>query len=259
MELTLQILLIVGLMGFVGAFVDSSFGMGYGMLAPFLIILGFDPLLVVPVLLLAQMIAGFTGTVFHTLYKNVKIDMEKKVNLKVTAIFTLSGMLGMFIAVWIAVNLPDFIMMLYIGIMVVIVGIIMFKKIKLQFSWNKLYLISGFAAFNKAFSGGGYGPIATTGQIVTGRGHKQAIAVSNFSEAFLSGFGFLMYFILNGFSDLLLFFQMIIIMGISSIIAPPLGALLLKNIKKEKANMVIGTVSVVLGLITIIRTAIILI
>lgn len=258
MELTILLSIIVAILGFVAAFVDSSFGMGYGMIAPLLIILGFDPLLIVPILLLSQMIAGFTGMIFHYLFRNVEFDLETKVNIKVTAVFTLSGMMGIFSAIFIAINLPEAFIMFYIGIMVSIVGVIMIKKIRLEFSWNKLYFVSAFAAFNKAITGGGYGPIATTGQIVTGRGHKEAIAVSNLSEAFLSGFAFILYFILNGFSNMPLVFQLIVILGIPSIIAPPLGALMLKNIEKEKAKLTIGFVSLTLGLISVIRTLILI-
>ncbi|TFF84544.1 MAG: sulfite exporter TauE/SafE family protein [Promethearchaeota archaeon] len=247
------VLVLVILLAFIAAFIDSSFGMGYGMIAPILLLLGFDALLIIPVLLLSQMICGFMGTIFHSIYRNIEISTEKERDIKITLIFTISGMVGMFGAIFLAINLSEIFTNLYIGIMIIVIGIIILKKISFQFSWNKIYIISALAAFNKAITGGGYGPIATTGQMVTGRGHKEAIAVSNFAEAFLSGFGFLLYYILNGFSDLDLVFQLIIIMGITSIIAPPLGALLLKNIKKDKANKIIGSVSILLGSITLIR------
>lgn len=253
MVLTTEILILLIFLGILAAFIDSSFGMGYGLLTPIMIILGFDPLIVVPVLLFSQMATGFAGTVFHSLYKNVELNSKHKKDVKVTLIFTSSGMLGMIFAVIIAINLREFFLFLYIGIMLVVIGLIMIFKIQFEFSWNKLYIISSLAAFNKAITGGGYGPIATTGQMVTGRDHKEAIAVSNLSEAFLSGFGFLLYFILEGFNDLTFIFQLLIIMTISGIIITPLGALIPKKIDKRKAKIVIGFLSLSLGIISLAR------
>ena len=180
MELTNTLLITLIFLGMLGAFIDSSFGMGYGLLTPIFIIIGFDPLLAVPVLLFSQLVAGFSGTIFHSIYENVDLDAKDKRDVKVTVLFTIAGMIGMFSAIFIAINLPEIFMFLYIGIMLSAVGIIMIRKVRFEFSWNKLYFISGLAAFNKAITGGGYGPIATTGQVVTGRGHKESIAVSNF-------------------------------------------------------------------------------
>ena len=155
--------------------------------------------------------------------------------------------------IFLAVSLPEFYMVSYIGIMTLVVGIILIKQISFQFSWNKIYFISGLAAFNKAITGGGYGPIATTGQIVTGRDHDEAVAVSIFSEAFLSGFGFLLYFILTGFANTELLIPLLVVMIISSIVATPLGALIPKKISKKKGKKVIGWVSIILGILTIGR------
>jgi hypothetical protein len=253
MDLTINFLLLLIFLGMLAAFIDSSFGMGYGLLTPIMIILGFEPLLIVPVLLFSQMASGFSGTIFHSLYKNVELDSKYKKDVKVTFIFTFSGMLGIICAVFIAINLRELFLFLYIGIMLIIVGIIMIFKIHVEFSWSKLYLISGLAAFNKAITGGGYGPIATTGQLVTGRDHKEAIAVSNLSEAFLSGFGFLLYFVLEGFQDLNFIFLLLVIMSISGIIITPLGALVPKKIDKRKAKISIGFMSIILGIISLIR------
>jgi uncharacterized membrane protein YfcA len=253
MALDLFALILMVTLGFVAAFVDSSFGMGYGMLTPILIILGFDSFIVVPVLLLSQMVAGFSGTIFHSIYGNVELDSSEKKDVKVTILFTFTGMAGMIFAVILAINLREWFIMLYIGIMIIIVGFIMFQKTQFKFAWWKLYFISGIASFNKAISGGGYGPIATSGQLLSGRAHNEAVAVTSFSEAFLSGFGFLLYFIFEGFRDIIFMFQLILIMVISGIIATPLGALLTKKLSEDKGEKTIAVISIVLGIITIIR------
>ena len=52
--------------------------------------------------------------------------------------------------------------------------------------------------------------------------------------------------------------QLIILFGILALIAPPLGALLLKNIKKEKAKKTIGTISIMLGIVSLLRAGLLL-
>lgn len=145
---------------------------------------------------------------------------------------------------------------IYISIMLVAVGIIMIVKIRFKFSWIKLYIISGLSAFNKAVSGGGYGPVATTGQIMAGREVKNSVAVTEFSEAFISVFTFLLYFIyflIFGYPQLFEMIVILIIMAVSGAIAAPLGALITKKISKKKGRKVVGGFSIALGVITLLR------
>ena len=54
--------IIILFVAFMCEFLDSSLGMGYGtILSPFLIIAGFDPLLVVPSTLISQALAGLSA------------------------------------------------------------------------------------------------------------------------------------------------------------------------------------------------------
>lgn len=253
MELNIFLLILLVILAFIAAFVDSSFGMGYGVLTPILINLGFNSDVVVPVLLVSQMSAGFSGTIFHAIYENVELSSKEETDVKVTILFTAVGMIATGLAVYLATLMNEFLIQLYIGIMISAVGILMITKISFSFSWKKLYIISGIASFNKAISGGGYGPIATSGQIVSGREHGEAVATTDLSEAFLAGLGFMFYFFFQGFPNIELTIQMLIIMVIASIIATPLGALLAKNIDKDKAKKIIGFISLGLGILTLIR------
>jgi uncharacterized membrane protein YfcA len=253
MELNIFILILLVILAFIAAFVDSSFGMGYGVLTPILINLGFNSDVVVPVLLVSQMSAGFSGTIFHAIYENVELSSKEETDVKITILFTVVGMIATGLAVYLATLMNEFLIQLYIGIMISAVGILMITKISFSFSWKKLYIISGIASFNKAISGGGYGPIATSGQIVSGREHGEAVATTDLSEAFLAGLGFMFYFLFQGFPNIELTIQMLIIMVIASIIATPLGALLAKKIDKDKAKKIIGFISLGLGILTLIR------
>mgnify|MGYP001161808277 CR=1 FL=1 len=53
-------------------FVDTSIGMGYGtMLAPILLLLGYEPSAVVPAILVSECFTGITGAYCHHTFKNV--------------------------------------------------------------------------------------------------------------------------------------------------------------------------------------------
>jgi uncharacterized membrane protein YfcA len=249
----LEILILLMILGFIASYVDNAFGMGFGTLTPILTALGFKPLIVVPVILISQMSAGFTGSIFHSIFQNIEIDKAETRDVKITLLLTISGMLGMSIAIFFAINLSELIVNIYIGVMILTVGILMVKDIGFRFSWRKMYVVSGFASFNKALTGGGYGPITTSGQVISGRDHEESVATSVMSESVLSGYGFLLYFLFNRFSHFELTLTLIIVLVISSIIATPLGALTADYLNKRKAKRYIGYVSMILGVFTIFR------
>ncbi|TXT65447.1 MAG: putative membrane transporter protein [Promethearchaeota archaeon] len=253
MEISIDILVIIIILGFIGAFIDNAFGMGFGTLTPILTAMGFKPIVVVPVLLIAQMSSGLSGSIFHAIFRNVELDSKEKRDVKVTVLLTVAGMIGMTAAIFLAINLNELAINIYIGVMILIVGIIMVKEIGFHFSWSKMYIISGLASFNKAISGGGYGPITTSGQVISGRDHEESVATSVISESFLSGYGFLLYYLFEGFQNISVTIDLMIVLIISAVIATPLGALTADRLNKGKAKKIIGYVSIVLGIFTLIR------
>jgi uncharacterized membrane protein YfcA len=94
-------------LGFIGALLDSSLGMGYGLLSPILIALGLHPLIVVPVLLISQMTTGFGATICHNILKNVDLKSSKTRDFRATILFVFLGAIGMMFAVSLAFNLPE--------------------------------------------------------------------------------------------------------------------------------------------------------
>jgi uncharacterized membrane protein YfcA len=53
------------------------------------------------------------------------------------------------------------------------------------------------AAFNKGLSGGGYGPLVTAGQVVSGLPPKHAVAISSVAESFTCVVGLAAYLALR--------------------------------------------------------------
>ena len=65
----LSIVIIV--LAFVCEYIDSSLGMGYGTtLTPLLLIMGYNPLQIVPAILLSELFTGLSAAFFHHKLKN---------------------------------------------------------------------------------------------------------------------------------------------------------------------------------------------
>ena len=152
-EFTSSLLLIALILGFLGGLFDNSFGMGYGLLTPIFIFLNFSLRVIVPTLLLSQAITGFSGTIFHQMFKNVDFNRAENRDSKIYMLFIFTGIIGTVLAVLFSVTLPEALALLYIGLMMIVVGVIVLFKISFNGSWTKLYFISAVAGFNKAISG----------------------------------------------------------------------------------------------------------
>jgi uncharacterized membrane protein YfcA len=177
--------------------IDSGIGMMYGtLLSPVLILASFEPKVVVPSLLLSQAIGGFFATYHHNKFGNAKFSLKSE-DLKIAAFIFFLGVLAVIVGAFIGLKLPSFYLKLYIGILCIIMGSIVLAKRTFVFSWFKLSLISILSAFNKAISGGGYGPIVASGNIASGLKSKQSIGITDFAEAPICLASFIAWVALN--------------------------------------------------------------
>ncbi|TRZ52392.1 MAG: hypothetical protein D4S01_03065, partial [Dehalococcoidia bacterium] len=175
MELELSVCIGLAVVAFVCELIDSSLGMMYGtILSPVLIIIGFPPLLVVPSILISQALGGFIAAGFHHQLGNVYFS-RRSVDSKAVFIITIFGIIGVAAALSLALNIPSWVVTLYIGVLVLAMGAIILSKREFSFSWKKLSVVGLISSFNKAMSGGGFGPVVSTGQIISGVDSKNAV------------------------------------------------------------------------------------
>jgi len=177
----LELFLPIILLAFICEFIDSSLGMGYGTtLTPLLLLMGYNPLQIVPAILLSELFTGFGAAFFHHKFKNVNFKIGNS-DLKVALIMGGCSVFGALIAVLLALSLPAFTVKLYIGVLVFIMGVIILATLNrsFPFSWKKIVGLGLLAAFNKGISGGGYGPVVTGGQILSGVKEKNAIGIAS--------------------------------------------------------------------------------
>lgn len=181
----MTILPFVVLLSFACEYVDSSIGMGYGTtLTPMLLLLGLAPSAVVPAVLVQELLSGSVNVISHHMLGNVDLRPSGRA-LRLGAMLGLCGLFGGALAARVAVDLPAETMKLITGIIVAAMGVAVIGAghLRLRFSWARAAVLGLVAAGNKGFMGGGYGPIVSSGQIVTGIAAKEAIAITSFAEA----------------------------------------------------------------------------
>lgn len=249
----MTLLVIFGLIGcaFICEFIDSSLGMMYGtILSPVLIIFGFEPLLVAPSILLSQSAGGLTAAIFHQRFKNADFHLNSE-DSKVIFIIAIFGIMATVMSVFIAINIPKVCLQTYIGILAISMGIFLLLRSRFAFSWRKIWIIGMLSGFNKGISGGGFGPVVTCGQLISGRKPKNSIGAAVFAEAPICITGFLVYLLIKGISD----WRLVSFLVIGAISAAPLGALFTSKFKSDKTiGIVLGVLSISLGIWVLIKT-----
>lgn len=267
MELELVALLFG--MAFFCELVDSTLGMGYGTtLTPVLLLMGYEPMQVVPAILLSELVTGGfaafahhkAGNAFFNFHNDTEHHIVKKMgklgylpksnDSKIAYVLGLCSLIGAVGAAVFAVNLKAYLTPI-IGIIVLSMGIIiLFKhKTRSRFNWYKVTGLGITAAFNKALSGGGYGPLVTSGQILSGVKGKSAIAITSMAESFTCLVGVTTYLVMG--TDINWGIAPPLLAG--AVVSVPLSALLVKKINTVKFTLVIGIVTTLLGCLTLYK------
>jgi uncharacterized protein len=272
-ELTLGIGIAILIIAFFAEYVDATLGMGYGTtLTPLLLLLGFDPLQVVPAILLSELITGLLAGFTHHSMGNVNFK-PKTMNLrrmylaikhlgifqslkeglpnhlKVALLIGFCSIIGAVSAVLVAVNIPKFYLNLYIGVLVLGIGLMILATLNknFRFSWKKIIGLSLIASFNKGMSGGGYGPVVTGGQLLSGVNGKNAIGITSLAEGLTCIVGVVIYLLAKDIID----FSLAPYLIIGAVLSVPISAITVKKIKTKKLRVVIGIFTLTLGVITL--------
>lgn len=260
--ISLEIFLI--LIAFLCEYVDSALGGGYGtILVPLLLIFGFENKIIVPAVLFTEIWTGFSSAFLHHLAGNAtfeaKVDFKKNgakifkfsPDTQTSLILAGCGVIGGSVAALIAINISNVIIKTYIGILVIIIGIFVILKFRWKFTWRRIWGIGLLAAFNKGLSGGGYGPLVSSGQIIVNRNPKEAVASTSFSEAIVCISALVIYFLVGGsFMDVTLTFYLLI----GAMASVPFSVLTVKNLPIEKLSAFMGFTTIGLGFLTLIKT-----
>ena len=250
MEFILPILILA----FICELVDSSLGMGYGTtLTPVLLLLGYQPAEIVPAVLLSEFITGTLAGVAHHEFGNVDLRPGTR-DFKVALVLTGLSIVGVLLAVGIAVHAPNWLIKVYIGALVLVIGvtILINHRKEVPFSWQRIGGLGLLAAFNKGVSGGGYGPVVTGGQVLSGIRGRSAVGIASLAEGITSAVGVVAY--LCSGQPIPWHLAPSLILG--AIFSVPLSAYVVSRIPAGRMTLVIGGISTGLGLYTLIQVII---
>jgi len=265
-----SVLIGVFIVSLLAEYMDATIGMGYGTtLTPLLLLIGFSPLQVVPAILLSQFLSGIFAATLHQGAGNVSFDFKndtehkivkrlgklgyipKSAAAKVATVLVMSSIAGVFVAVLIALTLPVFYLKLYIGLLVVAMGMIIIARHKVQneFSWKKITGLGVLAAFNKGISGGGYGPLIVSGQILSGVEPKNSIGITALAEGATCFIGVMTYFIVGTNVD----WSLAPYLAAGSLISVPLSVYTVKRMPVKRFTLTIGVATTLLGLFSLYK------
>jgi uncharacterized membrane protein YfcA len=238
-------------LAFVCEFIDSSLGMGYGTsLTPILLLLGYQPLQVVPAVLFSEFVTGLTAAFFHHSLRNVNFNRHSK-DAKVAAVLSTFAVVGTVISVLVAIKLPPYILKIWIGAIVIAMGVAILIALKRtpRFSWGRITALGTVASFNKGMSGGGYGPLVMGGQILSGIGVKNAVGITSLSESITCLVGIIMYSTLRSQVDWMLAPWLMA----GAVLSVPFAAHTLKRIPEDKARIAVALAVLALGGLTLVK------
>lgn len=269
MEMTLTLFVVVAVVALFCGYVSISIGMGYGTtLAPLLLIVGFSPFQVIPAVLSSQLAGGMIGGLAHHRFGNIKLDfrqdkdikrrlrglgyMPTSLDSKVILILAICGVIGVLIGVFAAISIPRIVLEIYIGAVVLGVGIVILVQgdRKGAFSWKGLIAVGLLGSFNKGISGAGYVPLVTGGQIISGRETRSSVGSTTLAVAFVCAVGFLSYVLVKGN----IFWPLVAAASVGSVIAAPFAAMTVKKVNTNKLRLIIGMVTCLLGSLTLVKT-----
>jgi uncharacterized membrane protein YfcA len=235
---------------FLTALIDIVFGMGFGLtMTPILFLMGYPPHEIVPALLFSSLIGNLFSPIFHHKFKNVDLSLCSK-HFNMSMVIGILGVIGGFIGASVSIGISDFFLGLYIGLLIVALGLFLLlnKKLNASFSWRKLVFLGLFGSFNKGISGSGFGPIVTTGMIIMNINEKVAVSIQTFSELFVSIAGFLTFLLVGSQIS----WNLLLPLSIGVAFSTPLAALVVHKFESKKLRTGIALATVVLGMLTLL-------
>jgi len=232
-------------------YMDSSLGMGYGTtLTPLLLLSGFEPLQIVPAVLISELMTGLTAGLLHQRDGNVDFLNDARARRTTLLLGSLSG-IGAILAVWLAVSVSKFWLGLFITGIILAMGVIILATRNRQIPYRAggIVTVGAVAAFNKGLSGGGYGPLVTAGQVVSGLPAKHAVAVTSVAESLTCLIGVLAYLAMGKS----IAWELAVPLTLGALLSVPMATLTVSRSSETALRGVVGVVTLFLGAVALLK------
>lgn len=232
-------------------YMDSSLGMGYGTtLTPLLMLAGFEPLQIVPAVLISELMTGLTAGLLHQRDGNVDFLNDARARRTTLLLGSLSG-IGALLAVWVAVSISKFWLGLFITAIILSMGVIILltRNRQVPYRAGGIVAVGAVAAFNKGLSGGGYGPLVTAGQVVSGLPAKHAVAVTSVAESLTCLIGVLGYLALGK----AIAWELAVPLALGALLSVPMATLTVSRSSEASLRGIVGLCTLILGVVALIK------
>jgi uncharacterized protein len=253
---------IVVLFAFLFETLDSAAGMGFGTaLSPLLLALGYDPLAVVPVLLLSEAVTGLVTAAIHHEMSNVRFSFRGPLNeaSRLSLIIAGTGVISIIASVtltYLALDVPKSTIKAFVASLVVLMAVAAiarhFGKRRTEYRPKRMIAFAAWAAFNKGIGGGGYGPVLTLGQLYSGVYEKSAAAITSLAEGATSIAGIITFFALEA-AGVKLDLRLLPSVLAGSVLAAILSPYLVRVMPNRILGYFIPAYALVLGLIAFVE------
>lgn len=243
---------VVMALAFFAEYIDSSIGMGYGTsLTPLLLLAGFAPGDIVPAILFSECFSGIAAGLLHHRLGNTDLRSNHRTR-GTLALLSICSVAGVLLAAAAFVSLPKVWIKAYIGLMIVGVSLFLLRggSGPSAFRWRKILGLGTLAAFNKGISGGGYGPLMTGGQILSGIPEKDAVAVTSLAEGATCFVGAILFAAIQG----RFFTPLTLPLALGAALSVPMAAWTVKVLPPSWMRRSIGYATLFLGVLTLVHT-----
>jgi uncharacterized membrane protein YfcA len=243
--------LVLLLAALVCEFADATVGMGYGTtLVPVLVILGYPIAMIVPAALLSQLVANVSAAFFHHRAGNLNFVRDRAARNVALAL----GLVGLAVScatMYWAVGLPQQHLRVGVTSTVLAMGAFMLAapRFRLRPGLGNLAALASVAAFCKAFSGGGYGPLVCGGQVLVGLPVRAAVAGTAVAEAIVCLGAVGSFYAAGGVVGLF----MLLPLTVGAVLSTPASALTLRRLPEGVARRLMAVVIVSLSIFALIK------
>lgn len=234
--------------------IDSGLGMGYGtILTPTLLLLGYSPSDIVPTILFSELLSGAAATFFHDELGNVDFGAGGADRRRGT-ILAAGSVIGVSVGVFLAARVPDDVLRVLIGCVILLSGmfvILLARRVVVYRVW-KMVALAGVASFNKAVSGGGYGPLVTSGQILSGVQGKAAVGITSLAEAATCLVAVVLFLGQGGY----LRFDLLVPMLAGALASVPFSAFAIHRTHEAHLKLIIGILTAGMGVLLLYKAVV---
>jgi len=215
-----------------------------------LLLAGFEALQIVPAVLLSEFVTGLSASLWHHRDGNVDFLRDRKAQ-RTALLLSVLSVVGAVAAVTLALRIPKFWLTAVIAAIILSVGVLILATVRRQLAFRPAHIIAlgTVAAFNKGLSGGGYGPLVTGGQVVSGMAPKQAVAITSLTEAVTCFVGLTAYLLMHGN----LYWPLAAPLTLGAVLSVPIATLTVRKLPESFMRGSVGVVTCLLGLLTFVK------